>query len=159
MTAPKPGIVRFIPRWNEHGVGPVVGLVTFPLPDDAQAGDLIEVVLGPNGTATWSVKAHDALGKEGDSPWPNAQTYDGLFSGGHVTSACMPEEANGDRVPHRWVRLPRVEARIDALWPLLDREPFDPEVVGDEIQALAQLVGDYDPHLGRARALADFLRD
>lgn len=89
----KPGTFRLIPRWKEKGdYGPVVGLAMLPLPDNAREGDLIEVVLEPGGKATWSVKAHDALGKESDSPWPNAFTFDHLFTCGYVTNACVTRE-------------------------------------------------------------------
>lgn len=105
MTTLKPGTLRLIPRWNENGYGPVVGLVTFPLPDGAREGDLIEVILGPDGKATWSVKAHDTLGKEGDNPWPNAFTFDHLFTAGYVTNACVTrEEAVAFRARQEWLK-------------------------------------------------------
>lgn len=59
----------------------------------------------------------------------------------------------------RTVRLPEVEARFDALWPVINTEPFDQLAVGPAIRALEQLVGDqYDPEISRANALANFLR-
>lgn len=91
MTTLKPGTLRLIPRWNENNYGPVVGLVTFPLPDGAREGDMIEVILGPDGKATWSVKAHDALGKEGDSPWPNAFTLIASLIAGMSRTSALPK--------------------------------------------------------------------
>lgn len=160
MTTLKRGTLRLITRWNENGVGPVVGVAIFPLPDGAREGDLIEIILGPNGKATWSVLAHDAIGTEGDSPWPNAYTYDHLFACGYVQSACTTKEeavelrAQQER-PMRTVRPPQVEARFDALWPLVDAEPFNRLAVETEIRAIGRWIGDEsDPDLVRAATMA-----
>ena len=158
----KPSTLRLIPRWNENGVGPLIGLATFPLPEGAREGDLIEVILGPDGKATWSVLTHEVLGTEygsSTSVWLNAYTYDHLFACGYILRACLTpiEEGVDETRPKQYMcalRLPQVEARFDALWPLFDAEPFDRLAVNAEIEAIGQWIGDEgDPDLVRARAM------
>ena len=58
MISPKPppGTLHVVPRAVHHvyDISPLTGWATFPLPDGVDADDLIEIVLGPNGQATWS---------------------------------------------------------------------------------------------------------
>lgn len=85
-------LLRFIPRGFRPTADPILGFAVSGTTQPFVAEALYEVVLYPDGSATWRiVQERSSLAEQPSGYHPNGHTFDHLYATGLAGPACFPD--------------------------------------------------------------------